>query len=186
MEKRRVNMFAGAIDKNGNKLYSGDTVSLYGLNGMVTYNHGSFGIGFTEEIDWDLLKSKIVEEVGTTNPPMFCFNDNFVSFWELAWNYECSEDNYPMVELLSDEKREDESDKLNELSIVVEGGKIIAVKSMDSNYPGIDVEFIPEVIDETIKSNPRVLLEKPKGENCRVYVWGDKNNEDFTFKTTFN
>lgn len=74
---------------------------------------------------------------------------------------------------------------MEEISIKVEGGRLVATKSGDLAYPGIDVEFIPDNQEETL-SRPRVLFEKPKGEVLRMLIWDDENNEDFTKQIKFN
>lgn len=74
---------------------------------------------------------------------------------------------------------------MDEISIKVEGGRLVATKTGDISYPGIDVEFIPDNQKETL-SRPRVLFEKPKGEALRVLIWEDEDNEDFTKQIKFN
>ncbi len=74
---------------------------------------------------------------------------------------------------------------MSEIIVKVEGGTLRAVRSGDIQYPGIDVEFVPDNPSDCV-SDPRVLIEKPVGENLRVLVWTDKDNEDFTQKITFN
>lgn len=68
-------------------------------------------------------------------------------------------------------------------------GKFIANPSMDDNYPGIDVEFVPDE-DKGYLSNPRVLFETHDGilenRNLHVHLWTDRNIEDYTVKTTFD
>ena len=87
-------------DCDGIQIQLGDTVDIYGFKGKVCINHGAYGIGFNGIIPWDVFASKIVEETGCDNRPLFCQNDNFISFWELAWNYDCTEDVYNMVKVI--------------------------------------------------------------------------------------
>lgn len=69
--------------------------------------------------------------------------------------------------------------------VEVEGGRLIATASLDPEYPGIDVEFVPN--QETCKaSTPRILIEQPKGENLRALVWGNPDKEDYTVKVEFD
>ncbi len=72
-----------------------------------------------------------------------------------------------------------------EIIVKVKGGVLKATESQDVQYPGIDIEFIPNKRKNTI-SNPRVLMEKPLGEELRVLIWTDKNNEDYTREIEFN
>ena len=59
---------------------------------------------------------------------------------------------------------------------------------MDSDYPGIDICFIPDEkgnYNEPI-SLPRVLIEKPvDNEKLRAIVWNNENQEDPTYKIEF-
>ena len=56
---------------------------------------------------------------------------------------------------------------------------------MDSNYPGIEVEFRPDVEDEYALSNPRVLMERPADEGLRALIWANAHEEDYTTKIKF-
>ena len=76
-------------DKNYKNLEIGDKVSLFGKIGEVGIDSGAYGIYFKEGIDWNLIETKIPEVTGCNNTPRFCYNDNFVSFWELMWNFNC-------------------------------------------------------------------------------------------------
>jgi len=48
------------------------------------------GINFKEGIDWNLIENKIPEVTWCNNTPHFCHHDNFISFWELMWNFNCN------------------------------------------------------------------------------------------------
>lgn len=70
--------------------------------------------------------------------------------------------------------------------VKIQGGHIVATESLDSEYPGIDVEFISDSDNGGYASRPRVLFEKPVeyGE-LRVLVQDDKNSEDYTKEIIF-
>ena len=62
------------------------------------------------------------------------------------------------------------------------GGFLEVTTSPDPNYPGVDIEFVPDNEEEIIKQNPeyqraRVLLETPQPSESddkteiRAYVW---------------
>ena len=71
------------------------------------------------------------------------------------------------------------------LKVKVEGGYLVAAASPDPDFPGIDVEFVPE--DEPIvQTRPRALFEKPNIGLPRVLIWADTNNEDYTHEVVFN
>ena len=90
-------------DENLNQLRIGDEVSLFGMVGEVRFECGTYGIGFSNLIDWDLIESKIPEITGCNNTPAFCHNDNFISFWELLWNFNCEENVCNVVQRVSKE-----------------------------------------------------------------------------------
>ena len=72
------------------------------------------------------------------------------------------------------------------ISVNVDGGIIIARKSTDSNYPGIDVEFVADKENPENLSRPRILFENPKNCELRALVWEDCNSEDYTNEIVFN
>ena len=49
---------------------------------------------------------------------------------------------------------------MNEIRVKVEGGTLVATASPDPDYPGIDVEFIPDNDSGFGVSTPRVLFER--------------------------
>lgn len=76
---------------------------------------------------------------------------------------------------------------MNEIRVKVEGGYLIATKSEDVQYPGIDIEFIPDNdTDDNPATRPRVLFEKPQGEPLTAMIWGNRESEDYTDKIIFN
>lgn len=67
----------------GKMLWTGDIVDFFGMIGVVTFEHGAFGIRFKEYIDWDIVKENCPYDFIHS-----CRNDNFVSLWELLWNFD--------------------------------------------------------------------------------------------------
>lgn len=73
----------------------------------------------------------------------------------------------------------------NEIDVLVDGGYIRANAAQDEDYPGIDVEFVPNKPQGDALSFPRVLFEKPKDDDLRVLIWADPNDEDYSDEIEF-
>ncbi|MGN1456410.1 MAG: YopX family protein [Acutalibacteraceae bacterium] len=93
--------YIGLIDINGYGIFEGDIVKLLDFQvGKVVQECGSFGIAIMPCIDWDYLDSEICNITGCNNVPDFCRNDNFISFWEIMWNYNQEEHCCEVVEVI--------------------------------------------------------------------------------------
>ena len=86
-------MHTGVLDKYLREILEGDIVELFGMRGVVAFECGAYGICFQELINYDLLES----EIPFNNLPHFCYNDYFISLWELWWNFE--QDDNPLYEV---------------------------------------------------------------------------------------
>ena len=75
---------------------------------------------------------------------------------------------------------------MEEIKVKVEGGYLRANPSSDPDYPGIDVEFVPDNYDGETLSMPRVLFDKPIDDKLRVLIWDDADNEDYTKEILFD
>lgn len=93
-------------DMDGSPIWTGDNVSLFGMVGEVVFESGAYGIGFEHAIDWERIESEIVRVTGCDNSPDFCYNDNFISFWELLWNFNCEDDWCIVVKIIDVEAEE--------------------------------------------------------------------------------
>lgn len=90
-EKRWSGLWSEPEDDDyiyGEKLMEGDTIYLLGVEGVVRQECGAWGWGSPKYVPWEDLEDKIPHN----NRPDFCYCDNFVSFWELKWNFDDGND----------------------------------------------------------------------------------------------
>lgn len=76
------------------------------------------------------------------------------------------------------------------MEVNVPGGVLRATKSLDPEYPGVDIEFIAAAEDQScgkFQSRPRVLMEyKIEDDELRVAIWADEKSEDYSGDIEFN
>lgn len=94
-----VSEFTGLSDKNGNHIFEGNIVRFCGIVGEVVFEKGAFGIGTHETIDYNLIE-KEMKTINSHNLPEFCGNDNFISLWEIWWNFEIEDEQLDVVEVI--------------------------------------------------------------------------------------
>lgn len=73
--------------------------------------------------------------------------------------------------------------------VPVSDGYLEVIASIDKDYPGLDVEYIPDNENSRGKSNPRILFESTpteSGKKLRALIWDDKDNEDYTKEIVFH
>lgn len=83
--------FTEVTDKNDKMIFEGDIVRFFGMTGTIVFESGAFGIECRNTIDY----SKLEKEIPYANNPFFCYNDNFISLWELIWNF--GHTDYPYI-----------------------------------------------------------------------------------------
>lgn len=75
---------------------------------------------------------------------------------------------------------------MDNMKVRVDGGYLCATISGDTDYPGICVEFVADNESDDSLSRPTVLIEKPTGDELRVLVWSNDDEEDYTTEIKFN
>lgn len=90
----------GLKDRNGNLIWENDIVNFLGHNGKVMYECGSFGIAYRDYIDWEEIEANICPITGCDNALCACENDNFISLWEIYWNFNDEDDSVNTVEVI--------------------------------------------------------------------------------------
>lgn len=90
----------GLRDKNGKLVWENDIVELFGHRGVIKYACGSFGIAYRKNIDWEEIQSNIMRVTGCENILYACENDNFISLWEIYWNFNDEDDSVNTVEVI--------------------------------------------------------------------------------------
>lgn len=90
----------GLKDKNGKLIWENDIVELLGHRGVIKYVCGGFGIGYRKNIDWEEIQSNIMRVTGCENILYACENDNYISLWEIYWNFNDEDDSVNTVEVI--------------------------------------------------------------------------------------
>lgn len=93
---------SGLTADKGRQVREGDRVRFCGHEGEVVFECGSLGVVVENGIDYDVLQSFMdeYEDVCCGNEFSGCMDDNFISLWEIYWNFNCIEDYLWMVEII--------------------------------------------------------------------------------------
>lgn len=101
----------GLKDKNGKLIWENDIVDFLGYKGTIKFECGSFGIGYRKNIDWKEIQANIMRVTGCENILYACENDNYISLWEIYWNFNDEDDSLNIVEVIGNTFDKPELDK---------------------------------------------------------------------------
>mgnify|MGYP001127399996 CR=1 FL=1 len=90
----------GSKDKNGKLIWENDIAELFGHRGVIKYACGGFGIVYRKNIDWEEIQANIMCVTGCENILYACENDNYISLWEIYWNFNDEDDSVNTVEVI--------------------------------------------------------------------------------------
>ncbi|MBU3195671.1 hypothetical protein KPL26_03210 [Clostridium algidicarnis] len=94
MDRLTEKASTGMCDKNGDEMFLGDKVLLItGDVGEIVFECGSYGVGIQDGIDYDEIQCEMDKaDWCCGNRYHGCFNDNYISLWEIWWNFNCEDD----------------------------------------------------------------------------------------------
>ena len=90
----------GLEDMNGKLIWKNDIVDFLGHRGIVKFECGSFGIAYENHIDWDEIQTNIMPITGCENALYACKNDNYISLWEIYWNFNDEDNSLSTVKVI--------------------------------------------------------------------------------------
>jgi len=103
VDSNTISQYTGLGDTNCKDIFNNDKVDFLGMKGEICFECGAFGIGFVDSIDYDLIQKEMDSRHWCCgNEYSGIFNDNFISLWEIYWNFKCEEGAVDVVEILEE------------------------------------------------------------------------------------
>ena len=88
----------GKNDKNGKAIYSGDLVNFLGIACKVVFEQGAFGLMSDTNFRYGFISENAERATGREWAGLAC--DNFISLWQIAWNFDCEESDLTVCEVI--------------------------------------------------------------------------------------
>lgn len=90
--------YTGLTDKDGKEVCRGDICIFNNQKYTVVHELGSFGLASSNDIDYEDIQ--LAMGAFTDNEFSGCYNDNFISLWEIYWNFDCEENQIHELEVI--------------------------------------------------------------------------------------
>lgn len=140
---------------------------------------------------WDYPLSEI-EDVSGPDHQVVLVDVSYVGDSDLVQEFRWFE----VPEGVSEEKlrkteQEWPTDTAGRMLVSIPGGRIYVDASVDTDYPGVDIEYVPDKEDnDNPLTRPRVVIERCRQESgefgpLRALIWADPNSEDYSEKIEF-
>lgn len=99
VQSATIGQYTGFKDKNRTKIFENDFVKFNNQVFRVVNEKGAFVLASIEIINYNKLEKDV--ENKTNNSYLGCYNDNFISLFEIAWNFDdCVDECFDNIEVI--------------------------------------------------------------------------------------